>query len=203
MAVTGNAGPAATHYFRLVTANITADDSNAVNAIVEAEQLNHMVSMAGWRGLEIVPYGTNAVNEQFDVIVQHIGIIGYYGKNGQFSLDEQDPTVEGGKDKQFLIRNMVTLDCILGATADGTAGGFVDENQFTCDTITEDTQTTFGTQLDAAFGQTSTRYSPTGDVVGASYWIPDAGSADYIRFCFDDITTDTAASANLLIKLFR
>lgn len=198
MAVYGNAGPATSSYFKLAKTNISSNDNNASQAIVEAAQLTNLVSMVGWRGFEVIPFGTNAANEVFDVIIQHIGLIDYHGKTGAYSRD-----VQGDFDRQYLIRNMVTLTCTLGTTADGSAGGFVSDTDFTCDTITENTQSTFGTQLDAAFGQTSTLYSPTGDVVAASYWVPDFGSGDFVRFCFDDIVGDTAADANLLIKLFR
>lgn len=196
----------ATPLFKYRASNVTANDG-VLTDILTATRPGNLIPTRGkdgmrFKGIEVFPFGTDAANEAFTCQLQHIKEATRWGV---------DPAVDPSSDfgfahaavtvKQYMVRNITTLTCTLGATADGTANAALVATDFTADTITQ-ARTTFGTALEAAFMQTSVLYSPTSDVVGASYYLPNFGNADWMRLAFDSIESDSAATANALIALY-
>jgi hypothetical protein len=186
-----------TGFFKYAASNITADDSVLVTTITEtAPAKGRLIPFRGWRSLTLYPFGGNAADEDFLIKVLCVFHIGTYSSHmpgyGDFST---------AHDSQWIYQLYTTLTCTLGATADGTAGAYLDNTDFTCDTLTASNDA-YATAIEAAVGATSGAYSPTGDAIGAQWFAPDLFSPDFVFLGFDlDGGGTTANDVNCLVKL--
>lgn len=203
-----------TNWFMLLATSTATDTTDIapgifVDTTTDLFQRTIPVRDSGWRGLEIMPFGSDGDTEVFTIKIQHMSYItdhsfrvgGANQWNFRHSFDAVgDPPSGTALTKQVIVRDYLTITCTL--TVDtapnvGVAGAYLLAADQLCDTVTIAT-TTFQTQLESAFGQSSVAYSPGSNVPGASLWIPDFGNPDFLRF---DLTSTSTATMNCLLKL--
>jgi len=191
--------PRMTPWFKLLETNQTdVNGTNLVDALTETRPTN-MIPMRDrnghrYRGIAIKPFGTDAANETFNLILQAVDIVTDYGLQGGGL--ETDHVF--GLDNQYFIRGLTTLACVLHTTT-GTAGAYVTNTDLFPDAFPS-TLTTHGTLMGTITGQAEQITNADGGV----YYFPDVGPSDYVRITFDlDAGAGgDAASANCLVKLF-
>ena len=201
-----------TNWFMLLATSTATDTTNIapgihVDTTTGLFQRTIPIRKGGWRAMEIIPFGSDTDTQDFTIKLQHMNYIGDYAAwvDGANQWDFAHSKAAGTPlTKQVIVRDLVTLPCTLQADADphrGVAGAYLLAADQLCDILTIDS-TTFRTQIESAFGQSSVAYSPGSDVPGASLWLPDIGNPDFIRFDFTrDGGGNTATTMNCLVKL--
>lgn len=189
---------AQTPFFKYLATNSTSTSALSSDGISETRPTSLIPTRAPdgsrFRGIQLLPFGTNANDEDFHMALFTIHEVTDWGAD-----KSKDHDFVLGLDKQWLTRR-VTLLVPIQVTGNGTAGAYITDTDFTCDTITQ-TRTAWGTALESAFGQTSVIFT---GAQFASYYLPDFGDADYLTVEFDiNAGGSASASANTLIKLFR
>jgi hypothetical protein len=187
-----------TGWFKYAQTNIVAaTEGQLTSAITETQPTKaRLIPFRGWRSLSLMPFGTNAENEDFLLMVMLVTRINAFKSHLPGYGD--GATV---LDQQWIYQLYTTLTCTMGATADGTAGAYITATDFTCDTITA-SNNALATAIESVTGHSGAAYSPTGDALCATYFMPDLLSPDFVYLGFDmDGGSSTAASANCLVKL--
>lgn len=187
-----------TGWFKYMPTNLTVDTSDViVTTLTEtAPTKARLIPFRGWRSLSVMPFGGNAENEDFKLMVMLVSRFTTYASHlaayGDFAT---------AHDEQWLYQLYSTLTCVMGAVADGTAGAFIDDTDFLCDTITASNDA-LATAIEAAVGATSGAYSPTGDAFPATWFAPDLFSPDFVYLGIDlDGGASTANDVNCMVKL--
>lgn len=156
------------------------------------------VPLAGRRGCRIIPFGTDAADEQFD-----LNFVLIY-KAEDYRSAAAAHAFDFGLASQYIERLFFSVDNITLSALKGNLGGLVSSNDFFADDADAITVTTYGSTLCTAFGAPQPQvYDPDGSASAAlEIFVPDCGNAWAIRIYFDGgIGGAGAASANCLLML--
>ena len=150
---------------------------------------------ARFTGIEIMPFGTDAANEEVILTLNAVTLITDWGQDGS-----PDRDFVHNLTAQYFIRPITVITGTLKeqVAPDGAAGAYMGTADFTCDALTE-ALTNYGTALVSSTAPVVTNQT-TGDGLGSTFIMPNFGNADFLNLGYD--SGSSSASGNALIKLF-
>jgi hypothetical protein len=143
-----------------------------------------------------MPFGTDTANDDFYIYVFLVTKINTYATHLQGGYGDFNTAA----DVQWIYQLYTQLTCTLGATADGSAGAYLTNLDFTCDTVVASNDA-YATAVETWTGRASSAYSPGGDALNGMWHAPDLLSPDFVYLGIDISSGTAATGANALCKL--